>query len=103
MEAPWLFPVPRERLVDGNGNPYFLWDTPRVTLERFEELLLHPDPDVRAYCIGKVMRQARPDETLAFVAPRQIVEHWDRLERYLGKMRPFWTWLVAEWRSQGLV
>ena len=56
-----LCPTPPERMVDAQGRPYFLWDS-EMTLRRFEELLRTGDEATRAYLIGKLMRQARPDD-----------------------------------------
>jgi hypothetical protein len=49
------------------------------------------------------MRQAKPDDVFLFVGPREIQELWPRLERYLGRSRPFWSWLFAAWERQGHV
>lgn len=87
-------------MLDAQGRPYFLWDCD-LTLERFQEKLVDPDPELRAYFVGKLMRQAKPDDVFTFVTPRTIVELWPRLERYLGRTREFWTWLFETWRKQG--
>lgn len=97
-----LNPTPPERLVDGQQRPYFLWDCD-MTLDEFRRGLLDPDPDARAYLIGKLMRQAKPDDVFTFVSPRTILELWPRLERYLGTQRAFWTWLFDTWKQQGHV
>jgi hypothetical protein len=97
-----LNPTPPELLTDQQGRPYFLWDC-EMTLDEFRRQLEDSDPDVRAYLIGKLMRQAKPDDVFTFVSPRQIREHWPLLERYLGKTREFWTWLFEAWEAQGHV
>jgi hypothetical protein len=94
-----LHPTPAHHMVDGAGRPYFLWDVD-MTLARFRELLRDPDPAVRAYLIGKLMRQAKPDDVFQFVSLREIEDHWTDLERYLGNRRAFWCWLLATWREQ---
>jgi len=97
-----LAPTPADRLVDAQGRPYFLWDC-EMTLDELRARLADPDPEVRAYLIGKLMRQAKPDDVFTFVSAREIRALWSRLERHLGKTRPFWTWLFATWESQGHV
>ena len=37
-----------------------------MTLEEFQEGLRNADPDVRAYLVGKLMRQAKPDDVFEF-------------------------------------
>jgi len=86
-------------LTDPEGRPYFLWDCD-LTLDEFEQRLESPDPDVRAYFVAKVMRQAKPDDVFRFVTRRAIVDLWPRLERHLGQSRPFWVWLLATWERQ---
>jgi hypothetical protein len=60
-----------------------------------------PDIELCAYLVGKLMRQAKPDDVFAFVSVEEMVELWPRLERYLGRSRPFWTWLLGWWKSRG--
>ncbi|HEX6861682.1 MAG TPA: hypothetical protein VF414_02645 [Thermoanaerobaculia bacterium] len=90
-----------ERMTDPRGRPYFLWDV-EMTLERFRELLRDPNPETRAYAIGKLMRQAKPDDVFSFVTVAQIREDWPRVEGYLGRTREFWRWLLATWMEQGV-
>lgn len=94
--------TPQDRLVDRQGRPYFLWDCD-LTLEQFRQGLENPDPEVRAYLVAKLMRQAKPDDVFLFVRPRAIRELWPRLTRYLGRTREFWTWLFEAWEGQGRV
>jgi hypothetical protein len=94
--------TPPERLTDARGRPYFLWDCD-LTVEEFRARLEDPDPEVRAYLVGKLMRQAKPDDVFLYVRPREIRELWPRLLRYLGRTREFWTWLFDTWEAQGRV
>jgi hypothetical protein len=50
-----LAPTPAHRLIDARGRPYFLWDE-EMTLDELRGKLRDPDPDVRAYFLGKLMR-----------------------------------------------
>jgi len=68
-----------------------------MTLVRFREILAEDDVEARAYLIGKLMRQAKPDDVFQFVTVSDIRADWPRIERYLGKTRPFWTWLLEQW------
>jgi hypothetical protein len=60
-----------------------------MTLETVRAKLRDPNPEVRAYLIGKLMRQAKSDDVFTFVTEGRIRELWPRLERYLGKQRAF--------------
>jgi hypothetical protein len=97
-----LNPTPTDRLLDRQGRPYFLWDCD-LTLAEFEQRLQDPEAEVRAYLIGKLMRQAKPDDVFSFVSPRAVRELWPRLLKYLGERRAFWTWLFDTWEAQGCV
>ncbi len=88
--------TPRDRMVDGQGRPYFLWDT-QLTLPEFEQKLRDPDPDVRAYFLAKLMRQARPDDVFAFVRLADITADLPRVQRHLGRTRAFWSWILETW------
>jgi hypothetical protein len=97
-----LNPTPPDLMVDDQRRPYFLWDSD-MTIDEFREGLRSSDPEARAYLIGKLMRQAKPDDVFTFVSPREIRETWSLLVRYLGKTRDFWTWLFETWERQGHV
>ncbi|MBI4872063.1 MAG: hypothetical protein HY814_10915 [Candidatus Riflebacteria bacterium] len=90
-----LNPTPPQKLCDEKGRPYFLWDVD-MTLETFQSRLSDPNPDVRAHAVGKLLRQARPDDALTLVSLTQIRRDWDRVLRHLGKRRAFWSWLMPE-------
>lgn len=74
-----------------------------MTLEAFLRFLADPDVDVRSYAIGKLMRQAKPDDVFQFVGPGEIRRLWQRINPYLGNTREFWTWLFETWELQGRV
>jgi hypothetical protein len=93
-----LAPTPPDRLVDARNRPYFLWDT-ELTIDEFRARLRDPDPEVRAYFIGKLMRQAKPDDVFSFTTLAEIQSHRPALERYLGNTREFWIWLLDKWRA----
>jgi len=95
-----LNPTPPSQLVDGQDRPYFLWDTD-LTLDQFRARLNDPDPDVRAYFVAKLMRQAKPDDVFTFITVAKIREHWSHVLPYLGNTRAFWQWLLAEWDRPG--
>lgn len=93
-----LAPTPPDRMTDASGRPYFLWDD-EMSIEMFRAKLRDPDPEVRAYFIGKLMRQAKPDDVFSFVTLREIESQWDLIERYLGTSREFWRWLLDRWAA----
>ncbi len=95
-----LAPTPPHRLVDARGRAYFLWDDD-LTLDEFRARLRDSDPDVRAYFLGKLMRQAKPDDVFSFVSLRELSDQLDAVDPYLGHTRPFWRWLLEQWHSTG--
>ena len=95
-----LNPMPAERLTDGKERPYFLWDND-LTLAQFRALLLDPDDEVRAYWLGTLLRQARPDDALSLSSLTAIRRDWARAEKYVGKERAFWTWYLGEMAKRG--
>jgi hypothetical protein len=88
--------TPPERLTDHRGRPYFLWDD-ELTLDDFRARLVDPDAALRAYFLGKLMRQAKPDDVFQFVSLAQVREQLAAVRPYLGKTRPFWEWLLEQW------
>ena len=95
-----LNPTPPDKLCDGQGRPYFLWDVD-IDLARFRELVHGDDVDVRAAFIAKMMRQAKPDDVFQFITVADIVRDWVRIEPQLGRRRDFWRWLLHAWGALG--
>lgn len=89
-----------ERMTDARRRPYFLWDM-EMSLEEFRKALHHDDPDVRAYFLGKLMRQAKPDDVFVFVSVAEIRHLWPSVRRYLGRSAAFWSWLLETWEGPG--
>lgn len=95
-----LNPTPRDRLLDSEGRPTFLWDCDL----RYDELLARlsdPDPEIRAYWVGTVMRQARPDDALTLVPATEMRRLWPEVSRFLGEERAFWSWILPELERRG--
>ena len=75
--------------VDSLGRPYFLWDLD-MSLDAFREGLRADDAEVRAYLIGKLLRQARPDDVSRFVTDDEIRAIWPLAVRHVGHARGYW-------------
>jgi hypothetical protein len=97
-----LNPTSPDRMVDSSGRPYFLWDLD-MTLGEFRERLRSSELQVRGYLVGKLMRQAKPDDVFLFVSPREIAALWPVLRPFLGTTAEFWAWLLGEWQEMGIV
>ena len=90
-------------LSDGSAVPYFMWDEPLTLDELRRRLSAADDEEERTRLAAKVMREARFEETLQLVPVARIVAEYPRLRRNLGRRRPFWDFLIAEWRLLGLI
>jgi hypothetical protein len=91
-----LNPTAPDHLVDERGRPYFLWDV-EMSLDRFRTLLQTADRPQRAYLVGKLMRQAKPDDVFSFVSLSELRDLFSDARPHLGRTRPFWEWLLAAW------
>jgi hypothetical protein len=91
MSAP--LPPTSTALHDDGHRPYFLWWT-NATVADFRARLADADPDVRAYWMGALLREANSRDVWVFVTPAQIRASWDRLQRHLGRSRRMWAYLL---------
>ena len=82
--------------------PYFLWDEP-MTVTEFRRRLKTALPPERARLLGKLLREARDTEVWEFASLAEIVREWPSLEPHLGRRRPFWNFLMGQWRQEGLL
>lgn len=97
-----LNPTPAAALCDAHGRPYFLWDED-TTLAAFVARLASGTDEARALDIGKLMRQAKPDDVFGFVSAHEIARLWPHIERNLGRSRTLWTHVFDTWERLGLV
>ncbi len=84
------------------STPYFLWDEP-MTVAEFKTKLASASEGERMRLLGKVLREARDTDVWFFTTPQEVVFHWDKIERHLGRRRGFWTFLVTQWQELGLI
>ena len=91
MNAP--LPPTSPSLREGQHHPYFLWWT-KATVADLRAALADPDPEVRAYWMGALLREANTRDVWLFVTPQTIRAEWDRLQRHLGRSRAMWAYLL---------
>jgi hypothetical protein len=85
-----------------NERPYFLWDEDRSIAE-FRMALAAAEPAERLRLIGKLLREARDTDVWRFVTPHEVWANFAAIERYLGRRRRFWTYLLTGWQRDGLL
>jgi len=86
-------PPTSSSLLEDSHRPYFLWWT-TATVADFRAGLADMDPDVRAYWIGALLREANTRDVWVFVTPERIRESWEKLQRHLGRSRAMWAYLL---------
>ena len=85
-----------------NAVPYFLWDEP-MTVEEFSRRLSTGSEPERVRLLAKLLREARDTDAWRFTQPAEVARLWPQLAPRLGRRRPFWDYLLARWRSLGLL
>lgn len=87
-------PPTTPELSDPSARPYFLWWTD-ATAGDLRRHLDSPEPEIRAYWMGALLREANTRDVWLFVTPGDIRALWPRLVRYLGRTREQWAWLLG--------
>jgi hypothetical protein len=64
------------------------------TPEQFRAALRNVHPGVRCHALAKLMEQAKPDDVLSWVDPRQLEEDWQEVQVFLAKRWEFWSWVI---------
>lgn len=57
----------------------------------------------RMHLLGKILREARDTDVWHFTTPEEVARLWPKLEKHLGRRKPFWVWLLGQWRELGLL
>ena len=89
-------------LSSDDAIPYFLWDAP-LTVRELRDRLANSSRVERDRLLGKILREARDPDVWRFTSPEEVDARWDGIVRHLGRRRPFWEFLLAAWRRQGLL
>jgi hypothetical protein len=85
-----------------DGQPYFIWDVP-ITVAELRRRLRHADPGVRAFWIGRVMREARYPDVWKLLSLKEVLANLRLVRRHLGARRAFWDFLIQGWARDGLL
>lgn len=83
--------------------PYFNWDAP-VTNAEVRRALADGTEEDKVYWAARILREARyPDVWEYLSLRRDVLPRWERLRPQLGRQRPFWEFLIGQWRQHGLI
>jgi hypothetical protein len=88
-------PATSADLVEPATRPYFLWWT-EATVGDLRRHIASSDPEERAYWTGALLREANTRDVWLFVTPDDVRAQWDRLQRYLGRTRGLWAYLLGQ-------
>lgn len=89
-------------LEKSSSIPYFLWDEP-MTVAELRAKLNSASVEERNRLLGKILREARDTDVWKFTTPKFVWEHWNELEKHLGRRREFWKFLFEFWEKEGLL
>jgi hypothetical protein len=89
-------------LEDPSAVPYFLWDEP-MTVAELRVRLRTASPPERNRLLGKILREARDTDVWRFTSPAEVTHLWPELSLHLGRRRPFWEFLLRQWRELDLL
>ena len=88
----FLSPTSAELSRD-DTRPYFLWWTD-CTVADLRRHLRDSDPEIRAYWLGALLREANSRDVWLFTTPNEIRASWAQVIRHLGRTRSMWAWLL---------
>lgn len=100
MTPTWSISTDTER---PDAIPYFNWDAP-VSNAEVRHALGEGDEADREMWIARIMSEARYGDVWRYLSLRRdILPRWERVRHRLGRRRPMWEFLIAEWRRLGLI
>ena len=88
-------------LMNDDARPYFLWDE-RTTIREFRARLATGSEDEKARLLGKLMREARDTDVWRFTTVSEVRALLPKIDRYLGRRRAFWRYLLDAWQRRGI-
>jgi hypothetical protein len=91
---PLVLPPTSDDLEVAGSRPYFLWWTD-VTVGELRAHLASTEPEKRAYWTAALLREANTRDVWLFLTPDDVRNQWARLQRYLGRSRGLWAYLLG--------
>jgi hypothetical protein len=89
------------KFANPDERPYFLWSEP-TTVGQFRQALAQAPDDEKAMLLGRLLREARDPDVWDFTSVAEVRRLFPQLERYLGRRRAFWVYLLNAWKEHGL-
>ena len=89
-----MLPPTSEDLRLDATRPYFLWWS-EATVGDLRAHLASENLDEQAYWLGALMREANTRDVWLFVSPKQIIDMWPAVWRYLGNSKGLWMHLLG--------
>ncbi len=86
---------------DLDARPYFLWDE-STTNGAFRDALARANDEEKARLLGKLLREARDEDVWEFTNVGEVRALFPKIERYLGRRRDFWRYLLDAWKRHGI-
>lgn len=74
-----------------------------MTVAELKRKLNSASIEERNRLLGKILREAKDTDVWQFTTPHEVWENWDELEKYLGRKRGFWKFLLEFWDKEGLL
>jgi hypothetical protein len=91
---PLALPPTRADLLEPSSRPYFLWWAD-ATVAELRRHLASSDAEERAYWTAALLREANTRDVWLFLTPDDVRAQWPRLQRYLGRSRGLWAYLLG--------
>lgn len=89
------------KFANPDERPYILWSEP-TTVGQFRSALAEAPDDEKAMLLGGLMREARDPDVWEFTSVAEVRRLFPLIERYLGRRREFWVYLLNAWKEHGL-
>ncbi|MGH7281361.1 MAG: hypothetical protein ACRELY_07565 [Polyangiaceae bacterium] len=87
-------------MTDEDPHPYFL--SGETTIREFRAQLACANEDEKARLLGVLMREARDPDVWLFTTVAEVRALFPKIDRYLGRRREFWHYLLDAWERHGL-
>ncbi|MBN1900940.1 hypothetical protein JW926_06390 [Candidatus Sumerlaeota bacterium] len=91
-----------QHTIEEEKFPSFCWDR-NWTVSEIRRRLRDSKQWDRDLLMAWIMRESPISEVWDYLTPVEVADSFPRIQRFLGRRRDFWNYIIGAWREPGKI